>query len=76
MKKLKLFKKTQYKEKISTNIIPDKNIETSLINEKIKQTEIKENNTCSNEEVLENKCSNVTIEIEQVKELFFIKYKI
>ena len=65
-----IVQKTQYKEKISTNIIPDKNIETSLINEKIKQTEIKENNTCSNEEVLENKCSNVTIEIEQVKELF------
>ena len=61
---------TQNIEKISSNSIPDKNLETSNTIEKVEQSEIKENYTCSNEELLENKCSNTTIEIEQVKEIF------
>ena len=55
---------TQNKEKISTRIIPEKTEEIKS------QILIKENNTCSNYDLLDNKCGNITIETEQVKELF------
>ena len=69
-KMTQIVRDSQNIEKISSNSIPDKNLETSNTIEKVEQSEIKENFTCSNEELLENKCSNTTIEIEQVKEIF------
>ena len=65
-----LGKATQLKDKIPATIIHDKNIESFIIDDNVKQTEIKEDYICSNEDVLNNKCGNVTIEIAQIKELF------
>ena len=65
-----LIQPTQYKGKISKSNIPEKTSESFINEEIIGQTQIKENYTCSNEELLNNKCGNVTIEIDQIKDLF------
>ena len=67
-------------DKIETNPVTEKieekiekttqNIKEKEETEKIEKTFVRENNKCSNEEVLDNKCGDGIIEVDQVIELF------